>query len=206
MNGRRFLFFIYSNKNIAGSLLGLGTLGLFFLGVIHNFWIEIVLGSYGIGFLAMPNNADIETDLSSEMDAQSIRASLDKLNHDVARLVPPPILALVSGISESILAILPQLSSANAGDANMYTIKQTALDYLPQTLKNYLALPAAYRSTYPVQDGKTATQLLTDQLTVLDGKMKEIVGNVLSNNTQALVANGNFLRDRFAHQNYFTAV
>lgn len=203
---RRFILFLYSNKNIAGSLLGLGTLVLYFLGIIHNFWLEIVLGSYGIGYLAMPNSGDIETDLNGEMDAQSIRSSLEKLTSDIAPLVPGTVLALVGSIKESILTILPQLTSAGTGDPNLYSIRQTALDYLPQTLKNYLALPAAYRNSYPVADGKNATQLLIEQLTLLDNKMKEIVQNVLSNNTQALLTNGTFLREKFKDQNFLQPV
>lgn len=203
---RRAILFLYSSKNIAGSLLGLGTLILYFVGVIHNFWLEIVLGSYGIGYLAMPNSGGIETNLSGEMDAQSIRSSLDKLTNDISPLVPGTVLSLVQSIKGSILAILPQLSASGAGDANLYNIRQTALDYLPVTLKNYLALPLAYRNTYPISEGKTATVLLTEQLSLLDGKMKEIVQNVLSNNTRQLLANGTFLRDKFNNQDFLKPV
>ena len=204
---RALLTFFYSNKNIAGSVLGLGALGLFFAGIVHNFWWEIVLGSYGIGWLATPASQKLETDLNQQMDSAEIAAALDKLTNDLQRRVSPDILARVESIKQSILAILPTIAKSNVqADQNIYNIRETALEYLPQTLQNYLSLPPAFRSTYPVQGGKTATALLTDQLTLLDGKMKEIVQNLLANNTQALVANGNFLRDKFKAQDFLTPV
>jgi hypothetical protein len=56
----------------------------------------------------------------------------------------------------------------------------------------------------PVQDGKTAKALLYDQLSVLDSKMKEIATNLTTNDAQALLANGRFLRERFAKDPIFS--
>jgi hypothetical protein len=204
---RTLLTFLYSNKNIVGSVLGLGALGLYFAGIIHNFWWEIVFGSYGIGWLATPANQSLETDLNQQMDAAEVSAALDKLTHDLQGRVTPDIAALMESIKQSILAILPTIAkSGTQADPNVYNIRETALDYLPKTLQNYVALPPAFRGTYPIQNGKTATTLLKEQLTLLDAKMKEIVQNLLANNTQALVANGNFLRDKFKTQDFLTPV
>ena len=46
---RRLQLFLYSNGNIAGSLMAMGGLGLFFGGVIHAYWWAIVAGLYGAG-------------------------------------------------------------------------------------------------------------------------------------------------------------
>ena len=101
--------------------------------------------------------------------------------------------------------LLLQVGNA-ALDQNTYTIRQTALEYLPQTLQRYLSLPPAYRNAYPLQDGKTATQLLVEQLTLLDQTMKKIVANFLADDSQALLANGRFLADRFQNQDFLKAV
>ena len=45
----RLRLFFYSNGNIAGCLLAMGGLGLFFGGVIHAYWWAIVAGLYGVG-------------------------------------------------------------------------------------------------------------------------------------------------------------
>jgi hypothetical protein len=203
----RLMLFLYGNKNIVGSLAALGALGLFFAGVIHEFWFAIVLGSYGIGYLAAPSSRAFETSLSAQMDSAQIQSSLDDLANGIKGRVQKEVSDLVASISQSIIAILPTLTKNTAvADQNTYTIRQTALEYLPETLKNYMSLPPAFRNLYPVQDGKTATQLLVEQLTLLDSKMKEIVTNFLSNDSQALIANGRFLADKFKTENFLTPV
>jgi hypothetical protein len=202
----RLMLFLYGNKNIAGSLAALAALGAFFAGIIHEFWFAIVAGAYGVGYLATPSSRAFESSISAQMSAAEIKTALDSLSHEVAGRVPKNVSALVDSISQSIIEILPTMAKDNTEDQNTYTIRQTALQYLPETLKNYLDLPPAFRNLYPVQDGKTATQLLVEQLTLLDGKMKEIVNNYLANDSQALVANGRFLSDKFKTQSFLTPV
>jgi hypothetical protein len=202
----RFMLFLYGNKNIVGSLAALGALGLFFGGAIHAFWLAIVLGSYGIGYLATPSSKELETSISAQMSSDQVKAALDSLAQSIKGRVPAEVSTLVQSISQSITAILPTLAKDNTADQNTYTIRQTALEYLPETLSNYLKLPPAFRSLYPVQDGKSATALLIEQLTLLDAKMKEIVNNYLSNDSQALVANGRFLADKFKTESFLTPV
>ncbi|HZV78339.1 MAG TPA: hypothetical protein VFF60_01875 [Candidatus Binatus sp.] len=200
------MLFLYGNKNIVGSAAALVALGLFFGGVIHELWLAIVAGAYGIGYLATPSSKALETSISAQMSSAQVKAALDQLAADIKGRVPSEVSSLVQSISQSIVAILPTLAQDTVADQNTYTIRQTALEYLPETLKNYLKLPVAFRNMYPVQDGKTATALLVDQLTLLDGKLKEIVANYLSNDTQALVANGRFLTDKFKTQDFLTPV
>jgi hypothetical protein len=71
------------------------------------------------------------------------------------------------------------------------------LRYLPETLANYAALPPAFRASHVLKDGKTARELLADQLGVLDGKLREIVANAAGSDAQALLANGRFLEMKF---------
>jgi len=187
--------------------VALGTLALFFLGVIHNYWIEIVAGSYALGYLAVPESPKFESDLNAAMTNDQIVAALDKLVADARPLVSPAILSLIESIRQSIVSILPNMGKGNAAiDQNTYTIRQTAIEYLPQTLKRYLSLPPAYRNTFPVQEGKTATQLLIEQLTLLDDTMKKIVANFLADDTQALLANGRFLTSKFQNEDFLKAL
>jgi hypothetical protein len=49
-----------------------------------------------------------------------------------------------------------------------------------------------------VGGGKTAHDVLQEQLGLLDSKMQEILVSVNENDTQALLANGRFLKEKFA--------
>lgn len=191
------LLFLYSNANIVGSLLGLLGLGLYFLGVIHQFWLPIIIGLYLIGVLATPKNPTVELQLRNQLSADDIRAGLEELVHKVQGKLPQEVLARVNSIKDSILEVLPQMMALGGGDYNIYLIQQTALDYLPSALESYLNLPKAYANLQPIKDGKTAKQLLVEQLDLLDGEMKQVVQEVYQNDTQKLIAHGRFLQDKF---------
>jgi len=196
-NRQRLLLYLYSNSNILGSLLGLVGLGLFFTGIISDFWLLIVLGLYGIGALAAPRNQAQELRLRHQMSAEELRQELEQLVNSIRRRVPKEIYQRVASIKNTIVEILPYLQRLDESNYNLYTIRQTALEYLPETLENYLKLPPAYANLHVVKDGKTAQKLLADQLDLLDIEMKSIAQDFYRNDTAQLVAHGRFLEEKF---------
>ncbi len=207
MTPSRAVLYLYSNKNIAGSLLGLGALAAFFTGAIHDFWPAIVAGAYGIGALATPGGIPSAEDAAAALDPADLQAGLRRYVARVRKNLPADVVPLVDGILQSLDGIFPLLAKqSGVADQDRYTITETARSYLPETLQRYLALPPAFRNLQPIQDGKTAKQLLVEQLAILDGKMKEIARNLIANDGRALVENGAFLRDKFATQPFFKPV
>ena len=194
----RLPIFVYSNRNIAGSAIALAALGAYFLGVIHEFWYLIVAGGYGIGALAARDGGTLETHLNDEMNVADAVAAVNKLAAESQKRLPPDISGLVVEIAAAVADALPRLAARGVADATFVDVRSTATTYLPDTLNAYLAVPAAYRNSATIRDGKTARQIVVDQLTVLTGKMREIEQNAVQDDAQALLANGRFLKDRFA--------
>jgi hypothetical protein len=189
------LKYLYSTKNIVGSLLALVGLVLFFTGVVGALWPVIVVGLYLIGVLVMPGTATI--DLRSGFDPDDIRKALDHEVHVVSGRVPAEVFAKVQSIQQIILGILPRSGDLPPGSPELFVVERTATDYLPTALESYLNLPRAYATLHPVQDGKTPKQVLMDQLTLLESKMSEVAEDVHRNDTDRLLANGRFLEERF---------
>jgi hypothetical protein len=196
-NRQRLLLYVYSTPNIVGSLLGILGLGMFFLGLINQFWLLIVIGLYGIGVLATPRGTVYDLNLRSQLTADDIRSELDDLIRKIQGKVPKDVFDLVQSIKASIIEVLPQIADLSGGDYNIFTIRQTALDYLPASLQNYLNLPPAYANLHPVKDGKTSKQLLLEQLSLLDQEMKDVAQAVFANDTQKLMVQGQFLKEKF---------
>jgi hypothetical protein len=190
--------YVYSNRNIAGSTLGLVALIAYFAGAIHEFWYAIVAGGYAIGALAARDSAALQTQLNDQMNVQEAVAGVTRLADEARQKLPPDIATPVSAIAASVSAVLPRLASRGVTDAALVDVRSTATEYLPDTLNAYLAIPAAYRNTAAIRDGKTARQIVVEQLTILADKMKEIEQNAAANDAQSLLANGRFLKDRFA--------
>ncbi len=197
MNRQQLLLFLYSTPNIVGSALGLLGLLLYFTGLIDSYWFFIVVGLYAIGVVATPKNPIYDLHLRNQLSVEEVRAELENLVRTIQSKVPAEILAKVVSIKESIASILPNIVDVSSSDYNIYVIRQTALEYLPEALQNYLNLPTAYANLHPVKNGKTARQLLSDQLDLLDNQMKEIVVDFHKNDTQKLLVHGRFLEEKF---------
>jgi len=192
---QRILKYLYSTKNIVGSLLAIVGLVLFFTGVVGALWPLIVIGLYLIGVLVAPGTATV--DLRSGFDPDDVRHALDHEVHAVSGRVPADVLVKVQNIQQIILGILPRSGALPPGSPELFVVERTATDYLPTSLESYLNLPRAYATLHPVQDGKTAKQVLMDQLSLLESKMTEVADDVHRNDTDRLLANGRFLEERF---------
>src|ERR1700737_216536 len=168
---QRILKYLYSTKNIVGSVLALVGVVLFFTGVVGALWPVIVIGLYLIGALVTPGNAAIH--LRSGFDPGDGRKALDHEAHVVSGRVPADVFAKVQSIQQIILGILPRSGALPPGSPELFVVERTATDYLPTALESYLKLPKAYATLHPVQNGKTPRQVLMDQLTLLESKMGE---------------------------------
>jgi hypothetical protein len=206
---RRLQFFLYSTGNIAGCLLALGGLGLFFGGVIHAYWWAIVAGLYGAGVLGWPRSdlaATAEaTELSTEMLAQQVR----KLVDSVARGLPKDCLDRLRSIQDTLSELLPRLKDLRdrgiISAKDSFTVIETVRRYLPDTLGAYLRLPRLYAQMQTLSDGRTASRTLLDQLTVLDTSLKDVAKSAFAGDAETLVTNGQFLQNKFSEKLAFRA-
>ncbi len=202
---QRLLFFVYSDANIAGAALGILGVGLFFAFGQSLLLLASVPGLYAVGWVALwlLQSPMAVLRLQQQLSADEIAAGLEELVRSAGYKLPPEARTRVESIKNSILEILPHVADLNSADYNIYTIRQTALDYLPETLENYLKLPRAYAGLHPIREGKTAQQLLVEQLDLLDRQMKEIVQDLVNSDTQQLIAHGRFLEDKFRQAEQF---
>jgi hypothetical protein len=189
------MLYLYSRKNIVACLLALGGLGLFFLGLIGPVWPGVVVGLYLIGALVTPSSR--KWDLLGGEAPSDLRAALNEQVSAVKGKVPDDVYQKVVAIQQTILSIIPKIDRLGPGSQDAFIVQKTATDYLPSTLQAYLNLPRAYATLHRLGDGRTASQVLMDQLTLLDQKLEEVADAVNKNDTDALLANGRFLEDRF---------
>lgn len=192
--------FIYSRRNIAGTLLALGGLALYFVGITSGIvGLAVVAGLYGIGYLLVPPERGLMLSLDAAQDAGQIQSGLERLLNSIRGRVADDIYMRVESIRDSILVTLPtQGGGQSAADPNVFLIRQTALNYLPQALDSYLAVPRIYAERRAVADGRTPHAVMLEQLDLMDRKMREVAEDVISHDSERLLAHGRFLQERFA--------
>jgi hypothetical protein len=131
-------------------------------------------------------------------EAARVRSSLDTIMVSIHGRVPADIEARVASIRDSILLTITDRDLAeSATDPNIYLIRQTALDYLPEALEGYRSLPERYADEPITSDGRTPHQTLLDQLALMDQKIREVADDIVRQDSDRLLVHGRFLQERF---------
>ncbi len=188
--------YLSSTKNIAGCAGAIGGLALFFAGIVAPpLWPAVVAGLYGIGALVAP--AERSVDLRSDVDTKDLGKSLDRLLRQIHDRVPRDIEHKVQGIAATIQGILPRTGQLSPGSQELFILQRTVSDYLPTSLESFMNLPRTYAAVHPLKGTKTAQQVLSDQLDLLQTQMDEVADAVAKSDADRLLAQGRFLEDRF---------
>lgn len=203
--GRRSLRFLYSRKNIGACLLALGAAALFVLGstggLIGAAAIPVL---YAVGYALIPGERGVALTLMNANDVYQMKQGLNDLVYSVRFRVADDVMAALEDTVAAVTLTLPADGSPgmSAIDPTVMLIRQTALHYVPEALNTYLALPRMYAERVPVQDGKTARDVLIDQFHLIAGKMRETATAMYHNDADQLLANARFLQERFADSNF----
>ncbi|HEY7282531.1 MAG TPA: hypothetical protein VID47_13165 [Actinomycetota bacterium] len=192
--------YLGSTKNIAGCVLGAGGLALVFTGVVAMPVGALVVGAlYGIGALVAPSRKRKDL-MSGGFDADQVVDALGELQKEMRGKVPPDLEAKVTRITLSVQSVLPKARRLSGGSQYLFVLQRTATDYLPTTVHAYMDLPRAYADSHVIEEGKTAHQLVSEQLDVLASQMDEVVDAVNKGDVDSLLAQGRFLDEKFGKE------
>lgn len=196
---RRLEAFLYSRRNIVGSLLAVAGLALHFVGLVGGLiWFPIVVGLYLIGVLLVPAEQGLSIQLGAAEDASEIRDRLQRLLRALRGKVADDLYAKVVSIQASILGTLDiEHSTADAADPNVYLIRQTALAYLPDAFSTYLRMPRVMAERRAIAGGRTPHDVLLDQLDLMDKRLADVADDMARHDSDKLLANGRFLAEKF---------
>ena len=200
------LLYLYSTRNIVGSLLGLLGLAAFFGGIISQWWLPICVGLYVAGVLLVPSETLIDVDVYQRYDGQRLVEGVEQLLSDVRSKLPVEPLAVLSEIPTVLQALIPRLTGENASPMlppdQIQTVIGAITRDLPQTVAGYLRLPSAFASFHALEGGKTAKTLLTEQLQFLKTQLDKIAEAAYRDDAEALLSNGQYLKEKFHAPTY----
>ena len=137
-----------------------------------------------------------EPDADLVVPESDLAGGLGRLPARLAGRVPDDVVAAVSRIAALLLETLSRLEGPLDGQA--WTVRRAACDYLPTTLRRYLALPPEWAAGHDLGRGLTALDALREQLATLEDGVTRLRDAALTADVRALEANGRFLTDRLA--------
>jgi len=132
------------------------------------------------------------------VDPDDVLAGLRRLPTLLAGRVPADVVETVQRMCDVLLDLLPRLAgSPTVSPEQLHVVNRTATDYLPSTLRHFLALPGDWAADHRDPAGNTPLDALRSQLAVLDQAIGQMREGVLAADTNRLLANGRFLAERF---------
>lgn len=193
----RVLLFLYSTRNIVGSVLAIGGLGLFFGGVIADWWFAIVVALYAFGVLAVPADKELELQVRKEATQADLTEGIEELIEQSQAKLPREAVERLQEIRQVVTELAPKLFSGDVPMNHVIALSNAVTRDLPETVRNYVHLPTAFATMHAVENGKTCKQLLLDQLGLLSDQLSKIAVNIYKDDADALVVNGKFLQEKF---------
>jgi hypothetical protein len=157
-----------------------------------------------VGALGWPRNTLAETAEQAELSTGMLAQQVRKLVDSVAQGLPKDCLERLRSIQDTLTELLPRLQELRdrgiLSPKDSFTVVETVRRYLPETLGAYLRLPRLYAQMQALSDGRTASQTLLDQLTLLDSSLKEVARSAFAGDAETLVTNGQFLQNKFSEK------
>jgi hypothetical protein len=193
------LRYLLSNRNLAAMAAAGGITTLFFFGVIDKWWWAIAGAAYAAVWLlpldSKPRAAPAPADLSTQQ-------AITWLQETAMSRLPASARHILDDILTQVKDILPRLKEMEGTGLvqveNRAALKQTVKGFLPAAVETYLRLPPLYARTAKVANGQTAEEVLLMQLRTLQTQIHSIQENILSSDVDALVAQSQFLTEKFS--------
>lgn len=197
--------FLYQNAHVAGCVMGLLPLVLFYSGLIGKSWPLAVIGCYGFGWAIGRRWIDKVFVAQLDLQKQSVNL-LDMLDSTIENAesgLSIEARSILKNIRICVTELAPRLEAAPSLINELKILERLVVKYLPVTLENFLRLPADYAINQPLGSGKTAKILLYEQLVLLDNQLKKMLTDTVADDARAVVENGRFLEEKFKSYDFF---
>lgn len=200
--------FLFSNKNMVGMGLAIITIILALFGVLKSYWMVVMLLSYILGYIATPKEKEIKFYHVKGENTDDYMGFVSKLQNrmQVSNKMPQEAKALMStlaGNATELLQFIKDNDTVDEYSEDINSFKNIFDTYLPKLVNQYEKLPSSYANSVKTSQGKTAKDMLLEQLTLVNQKIIEIAHGMYENDLTALKVNGRFLKEKFENNNLF---
>jgi hypothetical protein len=118
------------------------------------------------------------------------------INQNAGRL-PVEAVVVARRITDTVREVIDTSAERELDVHAVIAVKGILSDYLPTTLRSYLALDPETTST-PRADGHAPADLLIEQIYSLWAPAADVLAAIRSRDVDALASQGNFLRTKFS--------
>lgn len=200
--------FLLSNKNMLGLAFSSLVILFAFLGLIKSFWLPFSVIAYGLGYFVGPVEKEIKF---YHFKGENLTDYIGFLRKLVATISVSPkipneakfILTHLGEKANELLDFLHKKNDLGIFNEDMNNLKSIFDTYLPKLINEYEKLPIDYANNVKTSNGKTAKEMLLEQLKLLDKTVQEIAYGIYENDVTALKVNGRLLKQKFEQTQLF---
>lgn len=200
--------FIFSNKNIVGLICASVVVALGFLGIVKHGWFLVACIAYAFGYLVGPKEKEL---VFYHVKGESMADYIGFLNKFLRTSLDNPKLPLeaktvlqnITKNAVELLTFLQEKDTVDSSSEEMINLKSIFDTYIPKLINQFSRLPQEYANNVKTSTGKTAKQMLLEQLILLENKIQEISYGMYEDDVTALKVNGRFLKEKFDNNDLF---
>jgi hypothetical protein len=208
MNMFKVKKYIFSNKNVIGLGIASIIVILGFLGILKHGVLGVALIGYIFGWIVGPKEKEIKFyhyKGESMSDYIGFLKKFMKVSFDNEKL-PEQAKSILKSIEKNSIELIEYMDKKEMVDSvseEMMNLKSIFDTYIPNLINQYSRLPVDYANNVKGSNGKTAKDLLVEQLRILEEKIKEIAYGLYENDVTKLKVNGRFLKEKFHSGDFF---
>ncbi len=159
--------------------------------------VPIVAGAACIYFAFQLASKIQKPSLMTEID---IASRFDQCLADSAPRLPLAIRTILQDIKSALAQLLPNLPLIREqqllSQQDMFYISQAAQQYVPEALQVFLAIPQEGQTVVIDLEGKSAEQILAEQLQLIANKLAQLQQQLLQQHGQKLLVQKRFLQEK----------
>lgn len=183
-------------------------------GLLGTLGLPVALGGYAAGFVLTglwtgfprlaPPAYEQELEFSDDGSAReamgrALRGVRGIVELNPEKRLPASLQAKVLELCKMLEDLLAQWERSKGALSlqESFHARHIAISYLPDALKTYLSIPAAYASTRKIANGKTAVEIFRETLVELEGKVAQLADDLAGQDAHAFLAHSQFVYDKF---------
>ena len=163
--------------------------------------LQAILREAAVEALDREISDELGTQQRESAEVSAWRRKLEPLHERLRERAGEDTLTTLQRIEDKLAFLIEHSDgSAELFDFKPFEIRKIALEYLPETVNNYLQLPSQLAQSERLGDGRTAEQALQEQLHLLDHALADLTRSYFERDAQSLLIHGRFIKDKFARQ------
>jgi hypothetical protein len=185
----------------AAGLLGAYWWASVIVGYLAGFWLGKSL--FGTPQLVVTDLDALDAALVDREKPEAMEEALDAVRaiakSNVGKYFSPQQAAALTTLTNAIEDLHAEWmrSERNLSMENAFVAKRLAVEYLPDTMRRFLAIPPRFAATKVIAHNKTATQLFDESIGEMQKKVLQLQDDLASQDADAFANHAQFLNQKF---------